>query len=113
MSPTLIDRLRAALDHEPTAREVAMFGGRSFMVNEKMIVSARGDGSLLVRVDAARHDELVHVSGADTAVMGRDRVMGPGWIAVAAEALQTDAALAFWIDRAMEYNHRIVGDSPA
>ena len=28
-----------------------MFGGLSFMVNEKMVASVRSDGDLLVRVD--------------------------------------------------------------
>ncbi len=46
MAPTtepqqrLITRLRALLADEPVLREVAMFGGRSFMVDEKLVVSA-------------------------------------------------------------------------
>lgn len=48
----LIARLRALLADEPVTREVSMFGGRSFMVNETMIVSALKDGGLLVRVAA-------------------------------------------------------------
>ena len=59
----LIERLRTLLLREPITREVSMFGGRSFMVNEKMIVSALKDGNLLVRVAADRHEELLHMPG--------------------------------------------------
>lgn len=35
----LVERLRAMLATEPALREVSMFGGRSFMVNEKLVVT--------------------------------------------------------------------------
>lgn len=47
-----------------------MFGGLSFMVNEKMVVSVRGDGDLLVRTDPEQADELLTVKGARPAEMG-------------------------------------------
>lgn len=85
-------------------REVSMFGGRSFMVNEKMVVSALKSGGLLVRVDAARHDDLVGRAGAAQAEMGVGRDMGPGWIEVAAEAIRNDDDLTYWVEVAMGYN---------
>ena len=45
----LVDRLRALLVDEPVQRVVSMFGGRSFMVNDKMIVSALKGGGLGTR----------------------------------------------------------------
>ena len=36
----LVERLRELLTGEAVLREVSMFGGRAFMVNEKMVVSA-------------------------------------------------------------------------
>lgn len=42
----LVERLRELLTGEAVLREVSMFGGRAFMVNEKMVVSAGKDGSL-------------------------------------------------------------------
>lgn len=104
---SLIERLRNLLADEPALREVSMFGGRSFMVNEKMAVSALKDGSLLVRVDARRHEALLKTAGATQAEMGTGRDMGPGWIEVAAESIDDDAALFRWVEIAMEYN-RIV-----
>lgn len=105
----LIERLRALIADEPVVREVSMFGGRSVMVNEKMIVSALKDGGLLVRVDADQHDVLLSRPGAVQAEMGPGRDMGPGWIEVAADAIHEDEHLASWIGIAMDYNRAVTG----
>lgn len=105
----LVERLRTLLAGEPVVREVSMFGGRSFMVNEKMIVSASRDGGLLVRVAAGRHDELLARPGAAQAEMGAGRDMGPGWIDVDADAIAGDEQLADWIAIAMEHNRATTG----
>ena len=99
-----IERLRALLAEEPTTREVSMFGGRSFMVNDKMVASVRKEGELLVRVDAERHGELLRRSGAAQAEMGTGRDMGPGWISVSAAAIAGDEGLSFWLDAALDHN---------
>ena len=100
----LVERLRDLLADEPVQREVSMFGGRSFMVNEKMIVSALKHGGMLVRVAADRHDALLRRGGATQAEMGAGRTMGPGWIEVAPEAIAGDDGLRFWVDVALEHN---------
>jgi TfoX/Sxy family transcriptional regulator of competence genes len=100
----LIERLRALLAEEPAMREVSMFGGRSFMVDEKMVVSVRKDGGLLVRVDANRQEDLLGLPGAARAKMGAGRDMGPGWIEVDAAAIRDDEHLSHWVGVAMEYN---------
>ena len=106
----LVERVRALIAEEPVVREVSMFGGRSVMVNEKMIVSALKGGRLLVRVDAGQHDELLSRPGAVQAQMGPGRVMGPGWIEVAADAISDDDHLASWIGIAMDYNLAVTGE---
>jgi len=68
----LADRIRAALPHDHPVREVSMFGGLSFMVDDSMVVAAGRDGDLLVRIDPARNDELLTVPGARPAAMGAD-----------------------------------------
>lgn len=73
----LVERLREMLADEPAVREVSMFGGRSIMVEEKMLVSALKDGGLLVRVAAGRHEELLRRPGAAQAEMGAGRSHGP------------------------------------
>ena len=107
----LVERLRALLADVPAQREVSMFGGRSFMVNEKMIVSALKHGALLVRVAADRHEALLQHDGPAQAEMGAGRTMGPGWIEVAPEAIAADDRLRFWVDAALEYNR--AGNRPA
>ena len=98
------ERIRALLTDEPATREVAMFGGLSFMVNDKMIVNVRRSGDLLVRVDPHRSHELVADHGARPAEMGAGRPMGPGWLDVPAECTTGDDQLRFWIDVAMTFN---------
>lgn len=106
---SLIERIRTLLADERVVREVSMFGGRSVMVNDKMIVSALKHGGLLVRVDAERHAELLSTPGAAQAEMGAGRDMGPGWIEVAADAISDDEELSRWVDVAMEYNRAVTG----
>ena len=98
------ERIRALLADAPATREVAMFGGLSFMVNDKMIVNVRRSGDLLVRVDPHRSPELVANHGARPAEMGAGRSMGPGWLDVPAECTTGDDQLRFWIDVAMTFN---------
>lgn len=105
----LIERVRRLLVDEPSTREVSMFGGRSFMVNDKMIASALGNGDLLVRVAPERHDELTEVPGAAQAEMGAGRTMGTGWITVSAASIASEKRLCFWVGVALEYNNRRAG----
>jgi TfoX/Sxy family transcriptional regulator of competence genes len=98
------ERIRALLADAPTTREVAMFGGLSFMVNDKMIVNVRRSGDLLVRVDPHRSPELIADHGARPAEMGAGRSMGPGWLDVPAECTADDDQLRLWIDVAMSFN---------
>jgi hypothetical protein len=103
----LIGRLRDLLTDEPVKREVSMFGGRSFMVNEKMVVSALKDGGLLVRVAADHHEAFLSYRGATQAQMGNGRDMGPGWIEIATASISDDETLTFWFEAAMAYNRTV------
>ncbi|MFH7321700.1 TfoX/Sxy family protein [Aeromicrobium sp. JJY06] len=82
-------------------REVTMFGGLSFMVDEALTVAARRDGSLLVRVDPATRAEALARPGAEPAAMRNGRVMGDGWLSVRSEGLATDDQLRSWLDVAL------------
>lgn len=99
----LVERLRSLLADERTTREISMFGGRSFMVNEKMLVSALGNGDLLVRVSRERDGGLMELPEASRLKMG-GRAMGPGWISVSADSITSDERLSYWIDVAFEHN---------
>jgi hypothetical protein len=82
-----------------------MFGGLSFMLDNRMVVSVNRDGGLLVRVDPGRSAELLSVPDAQPAVMGADRPMGPGWITVTASGLTTDQQLTEWIQVALQHHN--------
>lgn len=101
----LVERLRSLFADEPTTREISMFGGRAFLVNDRIVVSAGKNGDLLARVADERHDELLAVPGAAQAEMGTGRSMGAGWITVAAEAIAADEPLSEWVMLAL-HNHR-------
>ncbi|MBX3029087.1 MAG: TfoX/Sxy family protein [Chloroflexi bacterium] len=98
----LVERLRTLLGDEPTTREQSMFGVRAFMVRDRMVVAAQKDGGLLVRVPLERDDELLGRPGASRPEMGAGRSMGPGWITVAASAIETDAGLSVWLTIALD-----------
>ncbi len=102
----VVERVRAALDRQGAVREVAMFGGRAFMVNEKLLVSVGRDGNLLARVDPDRAAELLAVDGARPAEMG-GRSMGPSWMHVTSGAVETDDGLCFWLGVALAYNQSL------
>lgn len=100
----LAARVRVALPPSGAVREVSMFGGLSFMLDDRMVVSVGRDGSLLVRVDPARSQELLAIPHAHPAAMGADRPMGPGWITVTAHGLTTDQQLTDWIAVALQHH---------
>ena len=100
----LAQRIRASLaDHH--VREVPMFGGLSFMVDDKILVSARGQGGMLVRCDPDTVDELLECDGVAWAEM-RGRPMKRGWLHVEAATLD-DTGLAHWIDIALSHRARL------
>lgn len=100
--PDLADRVRTALsDRRP--REVKMFGGISFLVDERMVAAVRGGGDLLIRIDPASREHLLTRPGAHEAVMGEARPMGPGWLSVDRTAL-TEDGLAEWLGHALDFH---------
>ena len=107
----LVERVRRQLTAEPSVREVSMFGGRTFMVRDKLVASAGKDGGLLVRVAAEDHAALTGRPGATQAEMGAGRSTGPGWISVDAQTLNDEDELGFWLDTALRYNEAAAGRS--
>lgn len=72
MGVDLVQRVREALAVREL-REVRIFGGTSFRLQDRMLVAARSGGGLLVRIDPAQHAELVARPGARQATMGAAR----------------------------------------
>ncbi|ALQ30626.1 hypothetical protein AA310_09315 [Arthrobacter sp. YC-RL1] len=108
----IVQRIRTLLADEPELREVSMFGGRSIMVNGKMVVSVRKSGTLLVRVNTDQLEEYLERPEATKALMGSGREMAPGWIEIAADALSEGGPLSFWVGAAMDYNRFVARGKP-
>jgi TfoX N-terminal domain len=102
----LADRIRGVLADQPSVREVSMFGGLSFMVNEKLTVGANAHGDLMIRCDPERVDDLLGEEAADWAAMN-GRKMSKGWLVIGAEGIDSAEDLDFWIGLALEYNEKV------
>lgn len=103
----LADRIREALGGR-SVREVSMFGGLTFMVNDKMTANANTSGNLMVRCDPSRVESLLERDGADWPEM-RGKKMSKGWIVVQAERIKSDKVLRSWIQEALDYNKKVTG----
>lgn len=97
----LSDRVRSLLMAEPGLEEKRMFGTRAFLLHGKILVCARKNGSLLVRVAPERGTALLIEPGVAVAEMGA-KSMSPSWLDVAAEVIDDDESLMFWVDAARE-----------
>lgn len=107
--PELAARIRGVLAAQPApVREVGMFGGLSFLVNERIALTANKDGDLMLRVDPADVDDFLR-QGAGLADMGKGRRMSKGWIVVSATALRSDADLHRWLAAALAHNRSTGG----
>jgi hypothetical protein len=97
----LAQRIRAVLEAEPGLTEKAMFGGLAFLVEGHMAVSASSQGGLLVRTDPAQAESLTSSEHVRRFEM-RGRSMD-GWLYVDKVAVELDAELRRWVDRAVGY----------
>ncbi len=97
----LAERLRELLAGEPEVREKRMFGGLAFLVDGRMAVCAGSRGSLMLRVDPARSDDLVTEPRASRFVMnGREM---DGWLDIDVDATVTDEVLRRWVEHGVSY----------
>jgi TfoX-like protein len=97
----LAGRIRALVGDQPDLSEKKIFGGLAFLIGGNMAVAASGQGGVLVRVDPEESDELVATTPAALMEM-RGRTMR-GWLRVAPEDIETEAALAEWVERGVGY----------
>lgn len=92
----LAARVREMFAEGPPVREQAMFGGLAFLVVGKIAVAASANGGLLVRVGAARAEQLTRTTAAQPMEMG-GRIMR-GWVHVDGEHVRSRRQLGEWID---------------
>jgi TfoX/Sxy family transcriptional regulator of competence genes len=99
----LTARIREALAQISKVEEKRMFRGVTFMVNDKMCISA-GDNKIMCRIDPSIHDEVLKRKGCETVKMkGREY---RGYVYVSEEGIKTKKDLDYWIGIALEFNKR-------
>lgn len=97
----LADRIREALAGQNNVREVTMFQGKCFMVDDKMCVCLRDD-RLMCRVGPEKFDEAVERNGAEPMIHGK-RLM-KGFVFVHPEGYKSKKDFEYWIDLCLEFN---------
>ena len=97
----LTARIREALAHLPNVAEKRMFRGVTFMVNDKMCITA-GDNKIMCRIDPSIHEEALKRKGCEAVKMkGREY---KGYVYVSEEGIKTKKDLDYWIRLALEFN---------
>jgi TfoX/Sxy family transcriptional regulator of competence genes len=102
--PRLIARVRSLLAGVEKVKERRMFGGTGFMVRGHLCVTAR-PSRIMCRIDPSTHESAIKLKGCRGVIMrGRSY---QGYVHVAAAAVQTKAALASWVKRALKFNRTL------
>ena len=99
----LTARIREALAHLPKVEEKRMFRGVTFMVNNKMCITA-GDNKIMCRIDPAIHEEIIKRKGCETVKMKGREYKGYGYISQ--DALKSKKDFNFWIQLCLDFNSR-------
>lgn len=96
----LSGRIRQILSGRGKVSERKMFGGVCFMINGNMCVGT-WKGSLIVRFDKNRQDEILAKPHAKPADMN-GQVM-KGWALVEPAGIESENDLRAWVDRAAKF----------
>ena len=100
----LANRIREMIAaREDQVEEKLMFGGLTFMVNDKICVGVKSD-RILVRIDPEIYEQEVLGEGC-TPMNHSGREM-KGFLFVGEEMLTTQGKLRRWVDLALEFNPR-------
>lgn len=97
----LAERIRAVVQAEPGLTERSMFGGLAFLIQGNMAVGASSQGGLLLRVDPAKAESLIHEPQVRRYEM-RGRQLD-GWLRVDAEVVEGDDDLRSWVRHGVTY----------
>jgi len=96
-------RIRQALAHLPKVEEKRMFRGVTFMVNDKMCITA-GDNKIMCRIDPSVHEQALKRKGCETVKMkGREY---KGFVYVSEEGMKTKKDLDYWVQLSLEFSKR-------
>ena len=100
-SEELAERVRYSLQNTEHVREINMFGGLCFMVDEKMCIGIMKD-ELMCRVDPVKIDDLLeHVHCKHMEFTGRPM---KGFLIVESSGFETQHQLETWVNLCLAYN---------
>lgn len=97
----LTNRIREALTEQKNVREVTMFQGMCFMVDDKMCICLRDD-HLMCRIGLEKFDEAIERNGAEPMIHG-GRMM-KGFVFVHPEGYMAKKDFDYWIKACLEFN---------
>jgi len=101
---SLSNRIADKLDQRQVINQPkGMFGGISYMVQDKMCIGVSKD-RLMVRIDPEAVEDAVLRKGAEHVSMGGRKMKG--FIYVHPEGYDLEADFDHWIDLALDYNPR-------
>ncbi len=101
VSEELTARIRSFVAFDPRITEKKMFGGIAFLLDGKILVSARRTGTLLVQCGAESAAEVTKEPGVTPMMMAGKPAAN--FIDVDNDRLETDDDLKRWIDLAERY----------
>ncbi|MCX6154946.1 MAG: TfoX/Sxy family protein [Candidatus Kapabacteria bacterium] len=99
----LATRIRICLSGLEAVNEKEMFGGLTFMVNDKMCVGVIKE-EMMCRIDPDFHDTAIEMTGCRT--MDFTKKPMKGYIYIADEGMKTNEDFDYWINLALEFNKK-------
>ncbi len=100
----VLTRVRKALVNTPNVKEKKMFGGITFMVNDKMCISV-SNHRIMCRIDPMIHEEVTGKKGCQ-AVKMREREY-KGYVYVSEDGIKTREDLDYWLGLALDFNKKV------
>lgn len=92
----LCDRIRLILDGDPRITEKRMFGGLTFLLNGHILVGAKNDGRILVKVGEDADNEAALARPGTSQMMHGGKAMR-GFVWVEPDVIEDDDDLRDWI----------------
>ncbi len=100
----IADKIREALIDVKNLTEKKMFGGITFMVNDKMCVGV-DKSAIMLRCDPEMTEELLSKKGARQFDLSGKPMKG--WLLINEEGTKNKKDFDYWINLALDYNKKV------
>jgi TfoX/Sxy family transcriptional regulator of competence genes len=99
----LANRIRGALQDLPIIEEKEMFGGLTFMVNEKMCVGIIKE-EMMCRIDPNFHETAVEMEGCRS--MDFTKRPMKGYVLIDETGMKAQKEFDYWINLCLDFNSK-------